>query len=89
MTDLPKMVPSAEERFDSTLDNGGQADHFLGISTIDRAFRDGVRAERERIMALLRNEELLRMVADVLGQRCGFLAKDVLSAIATKLGGKG
>jgi hypothetical protein len=35
------MVPTAEERFDATLSNGGVADHWLGIAAIDSAYRDG------------------------------------------------
>jgi hypothetical protein len=44
------MVPSAEERFDATLDNSGNADHFLGIAALERAYRDGFLAA----VALLR-----------------------------------
>lgn len=36
--------PSAEERFDATLDNGGVADHWLGIAAIARAYKDGFSA---------------------------------------------
>ncbi len=56
MTGLPKMVPSAEERIGK---RGGfsreQITRGLVRSLIEDAFRDGALAERERILALLRN----------------------------------
>ena len=61
MTDIPPMAPSAEERFDATMDNGGTVDHILGIAAIERAYRDGFLAA----VALLRgpSEELVETVA--------------------------